>query len=638
METSTAALLFSGLATMIVIIVAWILMMVVEWVWLKPKKVEKWLRQQGFSGNSYRFLHGDMKDMSAMRKQATAKPISSADSHHHHNIVPRILPFNHHIITIYEYIPIRPIVFRTKTVNFSSDRYKEDVICFQAFIGETTASLLIWAMVLLCMHPSWQALARKEVFQVFGKDKPKFDHLNRLKLVTNILHETLRLYSSVPVLTRSTYKETKLGEASLPPGILVSLPILMVHYDHEYWGDDAEEFNPDRFSHGVSKASSNNEVSFFPFNYVHAPTVDSAFDQCCTFLVVQTLVLLPEKMEKAMGSNICTLMIDELVVQAFKVKATTRQGSKEFESFARVLSDMLSTLKPWVPRFQNVLSSPVESENQLGQSLPSKAASNEEEKSEFGSPEDLKEDTLVSPSPLVILIQTPRDKSALKMSPPKSCVLLEPIYESSYRFNDKVRKSTPYPVNCRGSQFSESSGSEGSEDLAFKYPELLGIRQACKSGIVKKELDASPDWSFSPPKSCVLLELLDEESSENAAVDRNLPITSSVLNTLNEKENDVQTGCHQIYTSCHPEPVRTNLALIESTPLCKEPESTFKTGQRPGENTLKKELWTRFEAASTYGIRYDASAHQKTAVKKGFLDMLEEASCDEEDSVLDGLR
>ncbi|KAK3219975.1 hypothetical protein Dsin_013945 [Dipteronia sinensis] len=107
---------------------------------------------------------------------------------------------------------------------------------------------------------------------------------------------------------------------------------------------------------------------------------------------------------------------------------------------------------------------------------------------------------------------------------------------------------------------------------------------------------------------------------------------------LNEKENIVQTGCHQIYTSCHPEPVRTNLAFIESTPLCKESESTFKKGQRPGENTLKKELWTRFDAASTYGIRYDASAYQKTAVKKGFLDMLEEASFDEEDSVLDGLR
>ena len=109
MEISTASLLLSGLGTAIVIVIAWMLMMVVEWVWLKPKKVEKWLRQQGFSGNSYRFLHGDMKDMAAMRVQATAKPISSADSHHHHNIVPRILPFNHHIITIYgTYVRIMP--------------------------------------------------------------------------------------------------------------------------------------------------------------------------------------------------------------------------------------------------------------------------------------------------------------------------------------------------------------------------------------------------------------------------------------------------------------------------------------------------------------------------------------------------
>jgi hypothetical protein len=36
---------------------------------------------------------------------------------------------------------------------------------------------------------------------------------------------------------------------------------------------------------------------------------------------------------------------------------------------------------------------------------------------------------------------------------------------------------------------------------------------------------------------------------------------------------------------------------IESTPLWKESESTIRTGKRPGENTLKKELWTKFEAS-----------------------------------------
>ncbi|KAK1573087.1 hypothetical protein Q3G72_009706 [Acer saccharum] len=95
--TSTTAFLSS----LVTIAIAWMLMRVLNWVWLRPKKLEKFLRQQGFSGNSYRLFHGDMKDMSEMRKQVTiSKPINLSDSYVH-NIVPRILPFQHHINTIY---------------------------------------------------------------------------------------------------------------------------------------------------------------------------------------------------------------------------------------------------------------------------------------------------------------------------------------------------------------------------------------------------------------------------------------------------------------------------------------------------------------------------------------------------------
>lgn len=60
---------------------------VVNWVWLKPKKLERYLRQQGLSGNSYRPLIGDLTDNFKMTKEALSKPMEFS-----HDIVPHVFP------------------------------------------------------------------------------------------------------------------------------------------------------------------------------------------------------------------------------------------------------------------------------------------------------------------------------------------------------------------------------------------------------------------------------------------------------------------------------------------------------------------------------------------------------------------
>lgn len=62
----------------------------VNWIWLKPKKLERLLREQGLQGNPYRFFVGDMKDMLKMRKEAKSKPMNLSD-----DIGPRVFSYAH---------------------------------------------------------------------------------------------------------------------------------------------------------------------------------------------------------------------------------------------------------------------------------------------------------------------------------------------------------------------------------------------------------------------------------------------------------------------------------------------------------------------------------------------------------------
>ncbi|KAM0019672.1 putative secologanin synthase [Helianthus debilis subsp. tardiflorus] len=129
---------------------------------------------------------------------------------------------------------------------------------------ETTASMLVWTMILLGQHMEWQTYARDEVLHVFRDKNPDIDGLNHLKVMNIIFNEVLRLYTPVALLRRLIPRETKIGNLTLPAGTLVQINTLILHHDKDMWGEDVNEFKPERFSEGVSKVIKE-QAAYLPF-------------------------------------------------------------------------------------------------------------------------------------------------------------------------------------------------------------------------------------------------------------------------------------------------------------------------------------------------------------------------------------
>jgi cytochrome P450 len=121
---------------------------------------------------------------------------------------------------------------------------------------DTTASLLTNVWFILSKRPDiWQKL-QAEVAQLDDTAQPTFEQLKDMKYLKALLNESLRLHPVVPFNSREAIEDTVLplgggpdGLAPMfvPKGHVVSWSAYAMHRRKDYYGEDAEDFKPERW-------------------------------------------------------------------------------------------------------------------------------------------------------------------------------------------------------------------------------------------------------------------------------------------------------------------------------------------------------------------------------------------------------
>ncbi|KAJ7617357.1 cytochrome P450 [Roridomyces roridus] len=133
---------------------------------------------------------------------------------------------------------------------------------------ETTSTATSWALYALARAPDIQEKLRAELTSM-GTDSPSLDALNGLPYLEKFVREVMRVYGPVAFTNRvatrddiiplgTPYTDTrgvKHDSVSVKKGQFVRVPVGAVNQDPRIWGEDAAEFNPDRWDSIPSAAS-----------------------------------------------------------------------------------------------------------------------------------------------------------------------------------------------------------------------------------------------------------------------------------------------------------------------------------------------------------------------------------------------
>ncbi|XP_075974124.1 cytochrome P450 4c3-like [Anticarsia gemmatalis] len=142
-------------------------------------------------------------------------------------------------------------------------REEVDTFLFEGY--DTTATALVFMIIRLANEPQVQDLIFKELQDIYDDTRREttMEDFNKMKYLECCIKESLRLYSSVPFISRYVTEELTIAGYKIPKNTYYDVHIYDVHRNPEIY-PEPEKFIPERFL--PENAATRHPYAYIPFS------------------------------------------------------------------------------------------------------------------------------------------------------------------------------------------------------------------------------------------------------------------------------------------------------------------------------------------------------------------------------------
>ncbi|XP_026321348.1 cytochrome P450 4C1-like isoform X1 [Hyposmocoma kahamanoa] len=179
-----------------------------------------------------------------------------------------------------------------REIDFTDEQLREHIDSITIAGNDTTALVISYTLVLLGIHQDVQDRVLQEQISIFeestkGAEKEDLQKMNYLE---RVIKESMRLYTVVPIIARKIDKDIYLPACgtTLPAGVGAVIGAFVTHRWTKIWGENANDFDPDRFL--PERSINRHPAAFLPFSYGSRNCIGRNFGMLIMKSVISSVV------------------------------------------------------------------------------------------------------------------------------------------------------------------------------------------------------------------------------------------------------------------------------------------------------------------------------------------------------------